>query len=64
MVREQIIKASASLLLSASISGKPFPSVSWTKNGDPVDEERIKTNLDETGKVILKIPKVVNCSLY
>ncbi|XP_063930937.1 obscurin isoform X4 [Zophobas morio] len=43
--------------LKAKINGSPKPTVAWFKNGEPIDDERIKTTVLPDGTVKLNIEK-------
>ncbi|RZB39359.1 muscle M-line assembly protein unc-89-like [Asbolus verrucosus] len=53
--RSEDINEGEPLELKAKINGSPKPTVAWFKNGEPIDDERIKTTVLPDGTVKLNI---------
>lgn len=61
LAREQIVKATAALHLSATVSGKPTPTVSWMKDDCAVDDERLTASWNSsTGRTTLALKNAVS----
>ncbi|KAL3285162.1 hypothetical protein HHI36_019282 [Cryptolaemus montrouzieri] len=56
--RTQEINEGQPLELKAKVNGSPKPTIAWFKNGEPVNDERIKTTLLPDGTVKLDIENV------
>lgn len=62
MAREQTIRAGMPIQLNAIVTGKPLPTISWTKEDQPIEENdhfKMKTNA-ATGHVNLLIENSVS----
>jgi serine/threonine protein kinase len=55
--RSEDVNEGEPLELKAKINGSPKPTVAWFKNGEPIDDERVKTTVLPDGTVKLNIEK-------
>lgn len=54
--RDISVDEGSPIKLTAIIGGNPIPDVSWTRNGEPIDESRFSTTVDGD-KIILETEK-------